>query len=198
MGGSIVAAVILDRDYRSDRECESIVEKCSKFCDFVSILKRKEIENFLLVPTAIDRAAESKAIDRAQRAGISVSYEKSAQQILDEFAVANRAYVAGQRLSSQRLFERTNSPQTHEASVTESSYKEFEKTWETEPSRMNVLPGKDALSAINTKLQETYSVTVTASSIIGAMEEQEVPEEMMELLSMLREFATKSTPSGAT
>jgi energy-coupling factor transporter ATP-binding protein EcfA2 len=58
LGTTIRAAAVLDRDYRSDSECESLSAECRKFCDYVTILKRKEIENFLLVPGAMDRAAE--------------------------------------------------------------------------------------------------------------------------------------------
>ena len=59
---------------------------------------------------------------------------------------------------------------------------------------MNAIPGKDALSAINTRLQVAYNITVTANSIISAMEDEEVPEEMVQLLGMLCQFATATPP----
>jgi hypothetical protein len=198
LGTGIVAAVILDRDYRSTAECEAIVEKCKQFCDFVEILKRKEIENFLLVPTAIDRAAGKKVADRANRSGIDLTYRKQASELLEEFASERRAYVASQMLTSQRIFERTNSPQTNETTVTQSSFEAFEKIWVTESSRFNALPGKDALSAINTRLQDQFGISVTATSIIDAMLLNEVPDEMVQLLQMLRNFVAKSPEQRAT
>lgn len=60
LGSKIITAAILDRDYRSDEECEVIANECRNFCDFVVIHQRKEIENFLLVPSAIDRAINKK------------------------------------------------------------------------------------------------------------------------------------------
>src|SRR5216683_1223807 len=117
LGGRIVAAVILDKDYRSDAECEFIAGKCRQFCDYAEILKRKEIENFLLVPTAIDRAAAKKLADRANRSGTSLTYRNQAREILEEFATAKRAYVTSQMVTARRLFERANSPQKDETTV---------------------------------------------------------------------------------
>lgn len=64
LGGKIAAAVILDRDYRSQAECDSISQACEECCNLVRIHARKEVENFLLVPEAIDRAAERRVEDQ--------------------------------------------------------------------------------------------------------------------------------------
>lgn len=56
LGEKISAAVVFDRDYRSQEECESIKVACEKFCDLAKLHDCKEIENFLLVPSALDRA----------------------------------------------------------------------------------------------------------------------------------------------
>jgi hypothetical protein len=194
LGSRIVASVILDRDYRSQGECDAIAESCKRFCDFVAILKRKEIENFLLVPPAIDRAAAKKVTDRVRRTGQSSTYKRQASDLLDQFASGQKAYVAGQMLTNQRLFERANSPQADERSVAQSSFAAFEQVWSTEDSRLRSIPGKDALSAINAQLQEQYSITVTATSIIDAMLQEEVPNEMVQLLEMLRQFV-RTAPS---
>lgn len=55
LGSPVSAAAILDRDYRPDEERAAIKRSCEEFCDLVVIHDSKEIENFLLVPDAIDR-----------------------------------------------------------------------------------------------------------------------------------------------
>ena len=62
LGTSIKAAALLDRDYRSDAECAAIEKDAAKFCQLAKIHKRKEVENFLLIPRALDRAIEQTGI----------------------------------------------------------------------------------------------------------------------------------------
>ena len=42
LGGEVHAAVVLDRDYRSDMECNAIKARCEGFCDLVVIHRCKE------------------------------------------------------------------------------------------------------------------------------------------------------------
>lgn len=193
LGSPIVAAVILDRDYRSEAECEFIASKCNQFCSYVKILDRKEVENFLLIPTAIDRAAAQKVADRARRSGKAAIYQNRAREVLDEFASSKRSYVTSQILTARRLYERSNSPQTHETSVTEASLEAFEVSWANDNSRISLIPGKEALSAINIKFQNDYGITITPTAVIDAMLVDEVPDEMQAILQMLTDFV-KAAP----
>lgn len=190
LGTQILAAVILDRDYRSRNECEAISEKCRQFCDFVRILERKEIENFLLVPDAIDRAARKKVRDRAIRSGTELTYDNQSLQLLDRFAIDQRAYITSQIVTAYRKFEHTRSPGTHDATLTQRAIEEFEQLWSESTTRLNLLPGKDALTAINGELQRKFGISVTPTSIIDAMNEDEVPQEMLDLINMLSEFVS--------
>jgi len=187
LGGKITVAMILDKDYRSAGEREKIVDACSAFCDYIAIHKCKEIENFLLVPEAIDRATVRKLVERGKRTGNVVSYTAQAEHFLKEFATEKRSYVLAQYLAYRRKFERTNSPKLDEATVNESALKEFDEAWKNE---LNVIPGKDALSALNELLQNDYSVGITHTSIIEAMHADEVPSEVVELVNKLAEFAS--------
>jgi hypothetical protein len=55
-----------------------------------------------------------------------------------------------------------------------------------------VVPGKEALSAINKYLQELYGVNITATSIVDLMKIEEISVEMGGLIEALCSFA--STP----
>jgi hypothetical protein len=52
-----------------------------------------------------------------------------------------------------------------------------------------MIPGKDALSALNTDLQRGYGVTITPTGIIDAMQVSEIPNAIKALISNLSEFA---------
>lgn len=142
LGGKILAAAILDRDYRSQVERLAIAAACRRFCDLVSIHNCKEIENFLLVPAAIDRAAERKINDQAKRSGRSQlkSFEPFAEVFLDNFAAKKKSYIQAQYLSFRRLFERQQSSTTHDATLTEMVLNEFDLLWNSPSARLNILP----------------------------------------------------------
>jgi predicted ATP-dependent endonuclease of OLD family len=110
LGGDVLAAAILDRDFRSDDERASITKECEEYCDYVRIHARKEIENFLLIPDALDRAAGRRVADRAKRSGETIDYSCVARKILEEFAKEKKDYVMAQQLADRRRFERINNP----------------------------------------------------------------------------------------
>jgi hypothetical protein len=195
LGGKILAAAILDRDYRSQLECESIAAECEKFCSKVTIHQCKEIENFVLVPTAIDRAANNKVVDQIARSGNSDDdkFVPFAEQLLEKFAEEKKAYIQAQYLASRRAFERHQLAGLHEATITEASINEFEGLWKNEPARRAMIPGKDALGEINKFLQQRYKINVTATGIIDAMKASEVPKDMGLLLVDIATFSAMTT-----
>ena len=190
LGGKILAAAVLDKDYRSDGECASIIKQCESFCDYVTIHKCKEIENFLLVPEAINRAASRKIADSAKRTGNELIYTSDAAKILDDFASQRKSYVTAQYLANRRRFERTNAPNLDETTVTKLALDEFEASWNDTNSRLQAVPGKEALSTINQHLQQQYGVSVTPTAIVDAMKPEEVPAEMRKLIEETSRFAT--------
>jgi hypothetical protein len=80
----------------------------------------------------------------------------------------------------------------HEATINEAALNEFEDRWNDLDSRLQAIPGKEAISAINKRLQEDYQVTVTSTAIIDAMKVDEVPAEMKSLVAHISEFASRS------
>ncbi|HEY2458543.1 MAG TPA: ATP-binding protein [Candidatus Acidoferrum sp.] len=189
VGGRILGASVMDKDYRCDGERASITAQCQTFCDYVAIHSCKEIENFLLVPAAMDRAAARKVTDQGRRTGIEKTYSGDAATLLESFADERRNYVTSRYQTSRAQFERTNSPKLDLATVNEAALNEFESCWNDRTSKLQVISGKDALSMFNRYLQEEYGVSVTAASIIEAMRGDEIPDEMRRLLQDIAEFA---------
>ncbi|MFA7183268.1 MAG: AAA family ATPase [Victivallales bacterium] len=189
LGNKIAVAAVLDRDYRSQAEVEAIDRACKKFCDLVHIHDRKEIENFLLIPSAIDRAAALKVADRGRRSNCEQSYAPCIQAFLENFAENKKRYVISQYLSSRRRFQKTVSPGVDETTADEAALDEFDVRWNSPDIRLAMIPGKDALSNINEHLQQQYKISVTPTAIIDAMMKSEVPEEMIKLLEAVKTFA---------
>ena len=190
LGGAVRAAVVLDRDFRSDVECDSIKARCEDFCDLVVIHRCKEVESFLLVPTAIDRAARRRIEERVRRTGDKLEYLEECSKILEAFAEERKSYVMSQFIASRRQFVRGATPGVDEATTNQAALEEFAADWEDGPRRrLELVPAKDALSAINQHLQKKYGVSVTTTGIIDATRVDEIPSGMRDLLGGLAEFA---------
>jgi hypothetical protein len=189
LGGQIAAAALMDKDYRCDLERASITAECQTFCDYVSIHKCKEIENFLLVPAAMDRAAARRVTDQAKRTGVDKTYCADATALIDAFAQLKKSYVTGQYVAERGRFERTNSPKLSQATVAEAALNELEACWSDVSGRLKVIPGKETVSMFNQYLQTEYGISVTSASIVDAMRAEEVPEEVKQLLRDISAFS---------
>ena len=190
LGGQIVAAAILDRDYRSQNECDAITVICKTFCDVVHIHACKEIENFLIVPSAVDRAIASRIADRTKRTGKSPEGVLAASAFFAAYADSKKTYVTSQYLAARRSFEKTNASGRNEATFNEEILAEFESRWKNLGSRFQMIPGKDALSALNTELQSKCGITITPTAIIDLMTADEIPVEVKQLVMNLETFTT--------
>lgn len=186
----ILAAAVLDRDYRWDEECEEITGGCEEFCQYVKILDRKEIENFVLVPSAIDRAAARRIANQNRRTGNEMEYLCDAEAILNKFAKDRKSSVAGHFLSSRRKFVRSKGTGTDDSRINAESLEKFERLWNDPTERYGLIPGKEAISAVNSYLQETYGISVTPVGIIDAMRADEIPLEMRNLVVGLSSFSS--------
>ncbi len=185
LGESIDAMALFDRDYRSDQRCEEIIRKCKKFCSVVCISDRKEIENYVLVPEAIDRLVKKKI----KRAGKEFELE-STTELIQKFAEDQKTAIFGKLNADARDYHYKSSAKTRdESEITSIVLSKFERDWFDQERRCAMLPGKDALSFLNKNFQEKYGVSITPKAIINEMRVSEVPQEMRGLIEELSDFS---------
>lgn len=195
LGRNVLSGAIMDRDFRSNAECESVTNSLQEKCDFAIIHPRKELENFVLVPDVIDRVVEAKVKDR-QRAGAALpDYASCADEILQNFAASTKTYLMSQFAEQYKKFERSIGKKDHEASLIKAAMDEFEERWATPADRLRMIGGKDALSHLNGELQRRHKVSVTPSAIVEAMRADEVPEGIRDMISAIALFVMKSPPN---
>ena len=151
------------------------------------IHNRKEIENYLLVPEALDRAAERKAQEQTRRSGKKQVYSPQAEECLHSFLQTHRHHITAQYLKCAHQFARSHSPGTDESTIIEKTLKELEPPWERP---LDMIPGKDAISGFNEFLQDQFGISVTTTAVINAMRMEEIPAEIVGLVKKLDTFAT--------
>ncbi len=190
LGSSIATAVVLDRDYRSDKERKHILHQCLEYAETVVIHHCKEIENYLLVPAAIDRAATSRIADRNARTGEKATYSHSAAHILQEFTDKQEHYVTSQYLALRRRFEKLIRTGEYEEKIDADELKLFSEKWSKPDGRIEIIPGKSAISHVNGILQDAYQISLTTTALVDAIHVTEIHPDLRSLLESLDGFCT--------
>jgi hypothetical protein len=190
LGTKISAALVFDRDYRSEDEVSEQLASFRKYCDYAHIHSRKELENFLLVPDAIDRAIATRVSQRGERTGEITSYSGSIRQQLEIITAEMKNNLLGQLLTRRPALEEKAKQESHPSTVATNILAQFDNKWVDLDSRLQIVHGKDVLAALNEHLQSTWQINLTATQIIDAMQPDEIPEEMKKIVSALAAFCS--------
>ena len=188
LGTRLLKAVVFDCDYRSKDEVLAVYSQLSKFADLVHIHSRKEVENYLLIPKAIDRAIINRIKEHNKRTNDDIEYTEMAGEILESITSELRLRINSQFLPRRTEFEKAKNPGLDATTISQRLLEEFEQIWGDLSKRLKVVPGKEILSQLNKHLQGRYKVTLTPASIIKAMLADEIPEEIVELIRKLEDF----------
>lgn len=190
LAAKISVAVVFDRDYRSDSEVNSELRELRTFCDYAHIHRKKELENFLLVPDALSRAIHQRVAEQNKRTGGMISFSEDIEKLLLTLTEAMKHDVEAQYLKRQLPFSKSVKKSVDDSTVTSQLLAAFEDKWKGLKTRLDIVPGKELLSRLNAHLQREYGVTVTPNLIIEAMEESDVPDEMKDIIASLNHFAS--------
>ncbi|MFY0529522.1 ATP-dependent nuclease [Archangium gephyra] len=194
LGRPLSLSIVLDRDYRADAEIEDVRVKLAAHLQFVHLHQRKEVENYLLVTEPLARAASAASRERARRTGVAAAEIPDIQALLMEIAGSFQGEVLSQYLSRRQASEQRGGIDA--ATAINRVLSEFHARWSTFEGRMELVPGKRCLAALNQRLQEQHKIQVTATAIIDAFHIDEVPVEVRDLLAGLDAFRQRTVPSG--
>jgi len=187
--------VVFDRDYRSDAEVAEAVEGLSEFCSYVHIHKKKEIENFLLVPSALERAIDKRVSEQNKRTGGMASYDSSVTDQLRAITDEMKYEVQAQFHERRRPYAKTAAPSLDDTTIAAALLEEFDTAWADLDQRLDMVPGKDVLARFRAQVHKECGVNVSTNVIIDAMTDAEVPTEMREIVAALDVFAKASPAS---
>lgn len=189
LGSSIAKAVVFDRDYRPDEVVNRIYNDLSRVCAFVHIHDRKELENHLLIPNAVDRAIRARLSERQRRGAVAKPISECAETILLRLTDDLKSDLFGQfsAAGTKALLEFQSG--VDPATATGELHREFERRWATLEERLKLVPGKHLLARLNAYLQSNYDVTLSVTSLVGSITAAEVSDDMKRLVVGLHAFA---------
>lgn len=194
VGANVLSAVIFDKDYRSDSEVNGELKELKVGNHFAQIHSYKEIENFLLIPEAIEKAICERIKESNARSGKSVEFRSNIIELLESIAQEFKHKTQAQLQSHRLKYEKTISPKVDESVIIEQILKEFDHQWSTLSGRLKLLPGKDFIARLNTIIQKEYKVTITLSNIIYSLKKNEIPDELKSLIEDIDAFRRIKVP----
>lgn len=176
LGEGMKVGAIFDRDYRCDEEIESITSKLREHTSFIHILKMKEIENYLLDPSAIQHCIEQRLHDQIDRGGLAEMPSFSAEELLLEVSERFKNLVLS-RIASQRAIYFERSPDDISTHI-ENAANDFDSKWSNWKQRQRIIPGKAVLSELNVRISELWGISVSSAFIASSMKQVNVDPEI--------------------
>lgn len=165
------------------------LEELKKRADFVWIHDRKELENFLLVPSALDRAVETRIRGSRERGGSPREPVENMAARLSKLTDEIKSELFGQYLASGVKALQGLKKGMDPASASAVIHSELEGQWSSLEGRLKLVPGKALLAKLNEVLQQECGVSITTNVIVASMKSDEIPEEVQELVRSLEIFS---------
>ncbi|MCF3651043.1 AAA family ATPase [Synoicihabitans lomoniglobus] len=189
LGMRLEKAVLFDRDYRCSAEVRKIENALKKVASLVSILQRKEIENYLLIPELLLLVVNAER----RRYNLSPLVEYQVLEVVGDSLEEIRIETQVQYQKSYRDYCRAECPGKDSSTCDLESTREFEQNWKEFDGRVKVVSGKEAISRINGRLQENYSVHISVASLLAGLKRNMIPDDMIQFIRELNDFRQKGS-----
>jgi hypothetical protein len=178
VGEGIITYCLLDSDYHATDEIEARIVDAKERGVQLHIWKRKEIENYLLVPEAIQRVI---ALNRGPGKPVPTIAEITAQ--IDAIAENLRNEVLDSLSSSIQHRNRGMDAGTANKRARE----RMEESWQKFDGRISAVPGKRALSSLSQWANENYGASFSCLRVASELRANEIAPELKSVLTSIEE-----------
>jgi hypothetical protein len=174
-GETIITYAVFDRDYHSDAEVKKRFEEADQRGIRLHIWRRKEIENYLLVPSAIARLIANLSADGKGPEAADVETK------IVELAVGLRADT------ELAIIEALGSVSGGPAKALQLARSWLENAFSSFEGTVALAPGKTVLSQLSSWSGERWGVTFGPLQLAYALEEDEIDDEVSLFLTAVAE-----------
>jgi hypothetical protein len=188
LGEEIKVAALFDRDYKNKEQVDKFKENLKDKVSYIHVLQKKEIENYLLIPKAIEKAIKTQLSKRVNstQSELSSMPQFNTEDILFEITDSQKSYVWGQLVDQE--FNHVKSKGYSLATIISEKQPQFDKDWENLSYRLRKISGKEAFSLINKYIQEKWKVSISHSSVFSNIMKNDLDSELQEIFHNLNEF----------
>lgn len=185
LGAPLVIGAIYDRDYFCDEHVAKVVKDLGSNLRLAWVLGRKEMENYLLVPAALDQAMR-RAVAGRERGSSRSTEDFNSKSLLEEITQPLKGDVIAQLMARRHEFAKPKGIDF--SSIYKDEMSRFEIRWANIESRLTLVPGKEVLRQFRQRVQDAYGVTLTDARIVESLRKEDIPSDMRELLVKLDAF----------
>ena len=173
-GDTIKVYCVLDRDYHSPDEVAKRRQEALQRGVQLHVWLRKEIENYLLVPSVI-----SKLIHELKRPNGAGPTEEEVAEALSRLADGLRDETQDALATELHASDRAGGvPRANRL-----ARERVEQAWRTFDEKIALVSGKAMLSGLSAWSQATYGVSLSAARLAASVGGGDVPREVAEVLT---------------
>ena len=165
---SVRVGVLLDRDFRTDVEAADIVTQLAGVGVHGHVWARKELENYLLAPSAITRMTPGATL---------ASTRADLRMVFDQMRGPFEATMIARALATRG--------RRHEETAISEAVATVRKNFDDDDWCTARLPGKEVFSVLSSMRQARGQPALNAHKLAGALRLEEVPEEMASQLRLI-------------
>lgn len=171
---NIVTYCILDSDYHTTEEILEKKEQAKKNNISLKIWKRKEIENYLIIPTAIKRIIEKNSNFKIEINEIEIKIENLIDSLKDEYA---------DLLMDKIHTEARKSGKSIEPSTAKKEANEILKIdWK---NKYDIVSGKTLLKMISNWTNDEFNVNINSNKLTQELTITEIPIELKQVVTKI-------------
>jgi energy-coupling factor transporter ATP-binding protein EcfA2 len=175
-GESIAVYCILDSDYHTEHQKTARREQAVRSDVRLHIWSYKEIENYLICPTAIIRVIEERVAKRTNPPSL-VEIENEIDRAID--LLKDEAFDG---ISNEILLDDRSLGQV---GANKAARKLLEQCWKSRGSRLGIVSGKALFTHIARWSQEQFGVSLNLPLVVRSMRPSEVPLELQSVLESI-------------
>ena len=190
IGASILFGGVFDRDFRPDEEIDELIKSFDSELALSVILERKEIENYLLVPSVLDRTLARLLEERARRSGESASAGRPISGFLQEITAPMETEIQAQYIAKRGDFLAHSGKDV--STINREAIEIFDRKWNDNQLRLHIVPGKGVLSELFSRVQREYKVNLTTAKIIDQLHESDIPRDLRQTLRVVDSFRCRA------
>lgn len=173
---------VYDRDFFCDEKIFKVTSELESSLAFVHVLACKEMENYLLVPSAIKRAVERAIKDRRDDNHVDIDIEGCLEMITSDM----KDEIEAQLIAKHQEFFQGDA--RDRSTLIKEAKSRFSARWSSLDTRLMMVSGKETLRQLRTRLSAEHGVSLSDARIVDAMHRDEVHPDLTRMLEGLEKF----------
>lgn len=186
LNATIPIAAVYDRDFYCEEYINEMGKELSLELKLAHIHKRKEIKNYLLVPSVLERVLEKAIEEREKRSQKFFDRSENIYDILNRITEQEKNKIHSQYIAKRIEFLKKTGMDA--ATITVETLEWFETKWKSLEQRMEIVFGKQTLKMLRDEVQKLYRVNLTDIKIIDEFTRNEIPNDLINLIERLEVF----------